>query len=549
MDKIYITGHKNPDTDSICAAIAYANLKNRSLDEDVEAIRLGEINQETKFVLDYFGVDAPRLKTSIKSQVRDLNMDKAYCISQNISLYKALQIMQENGINSLPVIDDGENLIGIVSLSNITKCYMEVWDDRILGTSQTHIENIIEVLSAKFVHKPDTIKDIVGRIVVYAMDPHSVKNYINEEDIVIVGNRIDAQMDALKKNISLMIVTGGFETDPKVIEEAKARNIGIISTNFNTFMCARLIPQAVPVSHVMTTGNLVTFNLDDTVDEARNTMSKSRFRAYPVLDHRNKVVGSISRYHVISSIKKKLILVDHNEKNQSIDDIDSAEILEIVDHHRVANISTHNPVYFRNEPVGSTCTIISKMFFESGIMPSKQIAGILSAAIISDTLLFKSPTATDVDRIVLERMAKIAGIDIEKFAMEMFKEATKLETKSLEDLVNGDVKKFVVDKNIIRVCQIFTMDLDSLSKIKDGLLEKMEQIRIQNKEATFVIIMTDIFKEISEVIVVGSYKEALASAFGKKIEDNSFIVEGLLSRKKQFIPKLNQAIEENNVKF
>lgn len=543
-DKYYVTGHKNPDTDSICSAIAYAELKRKKTGADVEAIRLGEINQETKFVLNYFGVKPPRLKESIKAQVKDLDMDKAYCVSENISLYKALQLIQENAVNSLPVTDENENLVGIASLSSITTSYMDVWDDSILGRSNTSYQNILEVLAGEFIYEPSEYKAIDGKIIVYAMSPEHIGDKISKGDIIIVGDRTDAQLDAMDKDVSLIIVTGGFEVDKEVIEKAKKTSTTIISTNYNTFMAGRLLPQAVPISHIMSKHNLVTFDLEDTVDEVQKIMAMSRFRSYPVLNNRRKVVGSIGRYHLISSDKKQLILVDHNEKNQSIDDIESAVIKEIIDHHRVANIITDEPVYFRNEPVGSTCTIVAEMYYEAGIMPSKEIAGILSAAILSDTLLFKSPTATETDKRIVERLSKITGLDSEQFAMEMFKEGTRLENKSLNDLVNGDVKKFVVEDEQIRVCQIFTMDLEGLTRIEEGLIEKMEEIRQKNAESTFVMILTDIFDEISEVIVVGEYSEQIKAEFGVVNDLNTFKVPGLLSRKKQLIPKITSAIQK-----
>lgn len=542
-DKYYVTGHKNPDTDSICAAIAYAELKRKKTGFDVEAIRLGELNQETKFVLNYFGVKPPRLKESIKSQVKDLEMDKSYCVSESVSLYKALQLIQENGVNSLPVTDQNENLVGIVSLSNITMCYMDVWDDSILGRSNTPFQNIIEVLSAKYIYEPNETRALDGKITVYAMSPSQIGDKIVKGDIIILGDRKDAQLDAMDREVSLIIVTGGFEVDEEVIEKAKKTNTTIISTNYNTFMTGRLLPQAVPLSHVMSCKDLVTFNLEDTVDDAKKIMAMSRFRSYPVLDNRRKVVGSIGRFHLISSDKKQLILVDHNEKNQSIDDIEYAVIREIIDHHRVANIATDEPVYFRNEPVGSTCTIVAEMYYEAGIMPSKEIAGILSAAIISDTLLFKSPTATETDKRILERLSKITGLNHEEFAMEMFREGTKLENKSMDDLVNGDVKKFVVNDEPIRVCQIFTMNLDGLSSIEEGLKSKMEEVREKNGESTFVMMLTDIFKELSEVIIVGEHIESIKDAFGDTSDSNSFKVPGLLSRKKQLIPTITNAIQ------
>ena len=542
MDKIYITGHKNPDTDSICAALSYQELKKRTGEENVEAIRLGDVNRETQFVLDYFGVDAPTFKDSMKPQVKDLSIDVATCVSQNASLYKATNIMQEKNVASLPVIDIEERLLGVVSISDITKCYMEVWDDQILHHSETPVENIIDVLSANILNIPAEDRALSGKMVVGAMDPKQMAKYLEENDIVILGNREDSQIDAIDKNVSMIILTGGNKLSDELIEKAKQKDIIVISTEFQTYMAARLLPQSVPVNYVMTRDDVVNFSLTDTVEDVKNTMSKTRYRSYPVVDNQNKVVGNISRYHVINEEKKKLILVDHNERNQSVDDMECCDITEIIDHHRVANVATQNPVYFRNEPVGSTCTILSKMFLEKGIVPTRQTAGLLCSAIISDTLLFRSPTATETDRMILERMAKIANINPEEFAMEMFKAGTSLEGKSPADLLNTDVKTFNIESYTCRVAQIFSMDLDNLGKIKDSLLEEMNKIRNDKKEATFVLILTDIFREESEVLVSGMFQEQLAGAFDTKIDNNSFLAKGLLSRKKQMIPKLNQAV-------
>lgn len=309
-------------------------------------------------------------------------------------------------------------------------------------------------------------------------------------------------------------------------------------------MVARILPQAVPIGYVMTKDNLVVFHKDDLIDDVREIMAQSRFRSYPVLDNKNKVIGNISRYHLISNLKKKITLVDHNEKNQSIEDLDSAEIVQIVDHHRVANISTTSPIYFRNEPVGSTATIISKMFFENGIKPSRQIAGLLCAAIISDTLLFRSPTSTETDKYVLNKMKKIAAIDVDSFAMEMFKAGTSLEGQKPEELLKSDVKNFSIEGVNVRVCQIFTMDLESTSTVEKDLKDTMENFLENSDTETFVLMITDIFKEVSEVIIVGNFKDAIAKKFESEIYNDKFISEGLLSRKKQLIPKISSAISE-----
>ena len=540
-NKIYITGHKNPDTDSICSAMALAELKNK-MGYDAEAIRLGEINRETEFVLDYFGMEKPRLKTSIMPQIRDLDMDGAYCVSPDLSMAGAMEIMQKNNITSLPVIDGKENLIGIISLSNIAATYMEVWDDTIMGRSEASLENIKDVLKGQWIHLPKKPRPITGKMAIKAIKN---QNLIEKGDVVIVGDDVEDQEATILKEVALLILTISTTLDERLLKLAEERNVAVISTGLSTFMVARLLPQAVPIGYVMTKKDLVVFHKDDLIDEVRAKMAESRFRAYPVLDERDRVIGSISRYHLITDLKKKIILVDHNERNQSIDDLDSAKILQIVDHHRVANVATSSPIFFRNEPVGSTATIVSKMFFENGIMPSTKVAGLLCAAMISDTLLFRSPTSTATDRYILNNMSKLAGIDVEDFAMKMFKAGTSLEGKKPEELLNTDVKNFVFDGSTVRICQIFTMDPDSTAAVEDSLKEAMEAYVKKEAVASFILMITDIFREVSDVIVVGGFKEALAREFGKEIEGDKFSAEGLLSRKKQLVPKVGAAVDES----
>lgn len=540
--EIYITGHKNPDTDSIISAIAYANLKNKRTGLKAVAVRLGDINRETEFVLNYFGVDKPIYMDTIKPRVIDLDMDPAFYASPEISLAKAIKLIQSNHLNNIAVVDESNNLIGVVSLSNITGCYLDVWDDSILRRSNTPLENIVETLAGEILVKPKEIRPF-GCMHVYAMTPEKAEEYIREGDIVIVGDREDAQLDAIERNVSVLIVTGGYQPDPKVLKEAEDRGIVILCTNFNSFMAARLLPQSVPISHVMTKDNIVTFDLDDFVEDAQKIMAQTRYRSYPVIDDTGRVAGNISRYHLISNTQKELILVDHNEKNQSINGIENARIIEIIDHHRIANITTHNPVFFRNETVGSTCTIIAKMYIEEGIRPDQTTAGLLSAAIISDTLLLRSPTATETDKQMLDRMSKIAGINIETFAKEMFKAGTSIEDKEPVDLLKGDVKEFAINGKRVRIAQVMTMDLDSLEGIRTALVEKMQELCISGGEDDFVLILTDILKETSKLIVVGADADNIARSFDAELIDNTFLAPGVLSRKKQVIPRITQALE------
>ncbi len=542
-ETVYISGHKNPDTDSIISAICYADLKNRQGDINAIPIRLGNLSPETKFVLDYFKAEAPVLKESMILQVKDLNIDRSYAIDPTIPVRVAWDIFQEGLTSSLAVVDNEGKITGIASLSNITKSYMDVWDDKIIGRAHTPIENIIDVLSAKTLLLPENPRAFDGKMTVMAMNDEDQEfdNYFSEGDIVIVGNRIDYLEYLITRKVGLIILTNGSKVSEDLLEYAAENRVTVISTDYNTFMTSRLLPMTIPVSHVMTEDDLVYFSTNDTLDIVKETMAKSRFRSYPVVDENNKVIGSISRYHLISSNMKKLILVDHNEKNQSIDDIDQAEIIEIIDHHRVANISTTAPLFYRAEPVGSTATIISEMYLESGLRPSKQIAGLLCAAIISDTLLFRSPTTTDIDRRILDRMSKIADLDPEDFANKMFKAGTSLKEKSPSDIVEGDVKTFTIGGEDVRVGQVMTMNPEELEPLRDEITKLMQAKIEQKGETTFVLVLTDIFNETSELLVVGDHVEDIEEEFGHKVENGTISAPGVLSRKKQVIPRLTNA--------
>ncbi len=543
-ETIYISGHRNPDSDSICAAIAYADLKNRRGKVNAIPIRLGDLTKETQFILDYFNVEAPILVETMKPQVSDLKIDPPYKISKNTTMNKALSIIQSENISNLQVVDENDELLGVVTLSNLTEGYMDIWDDNILGRSNTTLENIVEVMRGEVIHEAENQQGYSGRMTVYAMEPESVKDNIQKNDIVIVGNREDAQRDAINKGVSILILTIGSEISKENLDLAIKNKVTIITTELDTFLAARLLPLAVPVDYVMTKKDLVKFRDDDFVDDIKVIMGNTRYRSYPIVDHKNQVVGSIARYHLISNKKKSLILVDHNEKNQSVPDIEAAEIIEIIDHHRVANISTSQPIFFRNMPVGSTSTIISMMYFEQGVSPSKEIAGILCGAIISDTLLLRSPTATDEDKRMLNRMAKIADLDIESFAMKMFKAGTSLEDKDSEDLLGVDMKQFEIEGEAIRISQVFTMDLDNLASLKDDLIKTMTEYLKKYDLSTYVLVFTDILDEVSEIMTVGEYDEHIARAFGMELDNHSFSAKGVLSRKKQVVPTITQAISK-----
>lgn len=537
-DRVYVTGHKNPDSDSICSAIAYADFKNQTAGHSMLAIpvRLGDLNRETEFVLDYFACPVPELMETAHLSAAELNYDKIPAIGPETSLRRGLEIMNESSQNVLPVTDEENQVLGILTISDIAKPYKDVWDNRALGKSGASLTNIAQTLDASVVLSAQEGKAFSGKVLVLASDLATIKKEVAENDIVICGQRKDAQRLALDAKISLLVLTGSSQPDDEIIKLAKESRTALLITPYDTFKAGRLITQAISVRNLMTKENLITFSSDDLLKKIRETMSKSRYRAYPVVGPDNKLMGLLSRYHLISTKKKKMILVDHNERSQSVHGIEESEILEIIDHHRVADVFTGQPIYFRNEPVGSTATIVATIFFENGLQPSQQIAGLLAAAIISDTLFFKSPTSTESDRRILDRLAPIAQIDPEEFAMEMFRAGSSLKGKTPDEILRGDLKVFNAGDEKIAVSQVYTLDPSSLEDQREALIELMEEKAEGLGYSVYILMLTDIFNESSEMILAGEAKERAAQAFGKTLKNNSFQAPGVLSRKKQVIP-------------
>ncbi|GAB6167678.1 putative manganese-dependent inorganic diphosphatase [Clostridium carnis] len=541
-DIIYVTGHKNPDSDSICAAYSYAEFKNKTGNIPAIPVRLGNVSQETQFILDYFGVEAPRFLKTVKLKVEDLEFDKISPVAPEISLKKAWNIMRDKNIKTLPVADENDHLLGVLAISNLTSCYMDIWDNRILAKSNTSLENIVDTLSAKEVYVDETRNSFPGKIIVTAMQPESMKDHIDEGDIAIVGDREEVQNALLDLNISLMIITGSHEPQQAIIEKARKNNVSVIVTPHDSFTASRLIVQSIPVGYVMVKDKLVTFSTEDLVDDIKPVMVETRFRSYPVTDTNGKVVGTVSRYHLISNYKKKIIQVDHNERGQSVDGLEDAEVLEIIDHHRVADIQTNNPIFFRNEPLGSTSTIVAKSFFENGIRPSKQAAGLLCGAIISDTLLFRSPTCTIQDKNMCKKLAQIAGIDIESFAKEMFKAGTSLKGKTVVQIFNQDFKPFSIEDTKVGIAQVNTMDIEGFMPLKEEMLKYMETKAKEANLDMVMLLLTDILNEGSQILVAGDKPEIVEKAFKVTLKDNTAFLDGVLSRKKQVVPPITSAI-------
>ena len=540
---VYVTGHKNPDSDSICAAYGYAEFKNKVGDIPAIAVRLGNVNRETQFILDRFKAEAPKYLETVKLKVGDLDIDNISPISSEISLKTAWSIMKDKNVKALPVADSNDRLIGILSISNLTSSYMDISDNVILDKSNTTMENILDTLSAKEIYLDEKNQRFPGKLSVAAMKPESLKGIINQGDIAIVGDRPDVQEALISIKVSLMIITGSHTLSDKLLEDAKRLGVNIITTPHDSFTASRLIIQSIPVSYVMAKRNLISFSEDELVEDIKDTMIETRYRSYPVTNSEGKVLGSISRYHLISNFKKKVIQVDHNERGQSVDGLDQAEVLEIIDHHRVADIQTNNPIYFRNEPLGSTSTIVAKCFFENGIIPSIKTAGLLCGAIISDTLLFRSPTCTDQDKHICKKLAEIAGItSIEEFAKEMFKAGTSLQGSTIEEIFNQDFKPFTIGKIKVGIAQVNTMDIEGFMPLKDEMLAYMNRKADDGGFNLVMLLLTDILNEGSQILVAGKFPELVEKTFKVTLEESTAFLPGVLSRKKQVVPPLTNVI-------
>ncbi|UWG96437.1 putative manganese-dependent inorganic diphosphatase [Dehalobacter sp. DCM] len=542
---VFVIGHKNPDSDSVCSAIAYAELKKKMGIDAIPAI-LGDINRETEFIIRYFGAKIPELIGTVKTQVCDINMDQAFPVSSDISIKTAWNLMKRNNVKTIPVVDEHEKLLGIVTLSDITNKYMDAMDNNIIASTSTTLRNIAETLNAKLLCGSQEDFKTTGKVVVAALDASALQSYIESGDIVITGNQEVLQLKALDSGANCLIITCGDTPTQAVLEKASGLKSIVMTTPTDTFTSARLVNQSIPIGAIMTDQNIILFDMDDFIDDIQDKMLKTRYRSYPVVDDNHRIKGFISRYHLISQRKKKVILVDHNEKSQAVDGIEEAEILEIIDHHRLGDIQTNSPVFVRNEPVGSTSTIVANMYFEMGFRPSKTIAGILCSAILSDTLKFKSPTSTYIDRITAEKLAEIARIaNIDEFAYRMFKEGSSLQGKTVKEIFYQDFKEFNFGKYKVGIGQIFTMDREKIAEMEESLVTFMKQLCMDNGYHLLMLFVTDIINQASEVFFAGEKKELIAMAFNVDLGENRVHLPGVVSRKKQVIPLISAAADSH----
>ena len=534
--KVVVIGHRNPDTDSICSAIAYAELKNKTSDLVCEARRAGKMNQETEFVLKKFGVTPPRMCTDVNPKIRDVDYRQIPGIPGSTSLRKAWEIMRDQKIDTLPVTSEEDELQGVITVKDIATANMDLFDTGILAKSRTSYRNILETLGATMVVGSEDAVCTTGHIRIGTATPEMLESNMEKGDIVILTNRYESQLCAIEKEASLIIICNGAKVGRTIQHIAAETGVAIMSAPCDTYAAAKLISQCAPISYYMTRDDIIKFTLVTPVADVTRVMAKVRHRYFPILDADGKYCGMISRRNIINLRKRRIILVDHNEATQAVEGFDQAEILEIIDHHRLADIQTGAPIYFRNEPVGSTATIIASMYQERGLLPSDRLAGLMAAAIVADTVMFKSPTATQRDHRMAERMARIANISLDELGQAIF--SASMDNKPTESLLFGDFKDFHIADHDFGVSQITCIDSKRMMERKDEFLAIMKKTMEERGYTLMILMLTDVLLEGTQILYIGD-EDIFSHAFNTQLKDHTCFLPGVVSRKKQIIPMLS----------
>ncbi len=542
---IKVIGHRNPDTDSICAAIAYSRLKN-ILDPDrpCKPCRAGLLNRETEFVLDYFKVPVPQLYTDVSPHIRDVDIRPAKGVDGETSLRQAWMTMRDQELDTLCIVDEEQNLKGVITVKDVATANMDGMDPHSLEIAKTSYQNLLDILDGTVVVGDVTGKVVEGRIIIGSGSAEQIEKSISPGDIVVVSNRAESQLAALEMDAGCVIVCASSKISRTMQMLAEEKGCIIISTQNSTYVTGQILSQAAPIRHYMTTGNLITFGLHTPVEAATRVMATVRFRYFPVLDDDGKYIGVVSRRNMMNLHKKQLILVDHNEKSQAAEGIDQAEVLEIIDHHRIGTLETDGPVFFRNVPVGCTCTIVYQMYQENGVEIDPSTAGLMLSAILSDTLMFRSPTCTPVDERAARELAKLAGVDLEEYADNMFTHGGDVSGKTAEAVFNGDYKIFTSGDVRFGVGQGSYM-MEKNRKAAQTLVGPYLPEALAKQGLDYIFYMfTDVRNSGTELLMAGTGAEELVEkTFGTKVVDGVANLPGVVSRKKQMIPKLINAIK------
>ncbi len=541
---VYIIGHKNPDTDSICSALAYAYLKNTLEGGGYIAARAGQLNQETQYVLNYFQAEAPVYVADVMTQVKDIEIRKTEGVQSNLSLKQAWNLMRRIGAVTLPITKD-QKIEGLITIGDIATSYMDVLDSKILAQANTQYRNIIDTLEGTILVGSAEDYYNKGKVLIAAANPDLMEDYIEEGDLVILGNRYESQLCAIEMRAGCIIVCEGAKVSMTIKKLAQEHHCVVISTPHDTFTAARLINQSMPIRYFMKSDNLTIFNVNEKTDDIKEIMGQKRYRDFPIVDKDDNYIGMISRRNLLNLKRKQVIMVDHNEESQAVDGIDHAEILEIIDHHRLGTLETMSPVFFRNQPLGCTATIMYQMYQERGVEIPKKIAGLLCSAIISDTLMFRSPTCTAIDKSAAEHLAQIAGVDIEDLAIDMFSAGSNLGSRTAEEIFYQDFKRFDVGNVEFGVGQINSMNAVELEEIREKLIPYLPVAHRESGLNMIFFMLTNIIKESTELLCYGPNSDTLVKeAFQLPDDGDSYELKGLVSRKKQLIPSLAGMIQQ-----
>jgi len=533
MDPIYVTGHRNPDTDSIVAAIAYAALRNACGDREYEAACLGQVSEETRIVLDRFGFRPPTRITDLYNQVRDLDFDTPPVLNTGVTIRRAWEEFQDHpAIAAVPVARENGTLYGILSRTDIASYNMSEISAGIL--EEVPLFNVLSVLEGRVLNEAgENIDTISGEVTIALPQSHENLLFQKRESIVLCGHQPDMIRRALSMNVNCLVLCQA--ELPESLRDYPTTTC-IISTPLDAFRAARLIFQSTPVGRICATKGIISFHLNERVDDVKEMVLKYRHPSYPILDENEQVVGILTRYHLLRPRRKRVVLVDHNEARQSVPGLEQAQILEIIDHHRLADIQTSNPIYVRNEPVGSTNTIIASMFQDRGLMPSAALAGMMAAAILSDTVMFKSPTCTQRDIRTAERMARIANISLDDLGREIF--SASVDHKTPEEVLFTDYKEFHIAGHGLAVSQLTCVDASGVLKRKSEFLPLMKKhARLKNLDLMLLMI-TDVLMDGTHILYVGD-EETIQQAFHVTPRDSAAFLPKVMSRKKQVIPMLS----------
>lgn len=542
---IGVIGHLNPDTDSICSAICYANLKNLTCSETYTPFRAGELNPETEYVLHRFGAAVPQLCLDVSAQVQDIDIRTMPGTDGLTTMRRAWEIMRDESISTLPITDAQNNLLGIITLKDLAMANMDISSTRFLSDSRTPFKNILEALSGTLITGDPEGCVETGKVVVAAASPETMEEVVEAGDLVLVANRYDSQYCAIEMGAGCLVVCTGSPVPRTIVSLAEKHGCAIITTPHDTYPASCMLTQSVPIQHYMMGNNLLTFRTTDSVEDVKEVMGKVRFVYFPVLDENGKYVGVISRRNLLNLRRKQLILVDHNEKTQCIEGWEDAEILEIIDHHRIGNLETSGPVYFRNQPVGCTATVIYQIYQEQCVEVSPQIAGLLLSAILSDTLKFQSPTCTPLDEKTAATLASIAGVDIDELAQAMFEAGEALDGKTAENVYRQDYKTFDHGDITIGVGQGSFISSANYEKALALISDYLSAARpILGVDMAFYLV-TSLQNQSSLVVCTGhGAQELICRAFHAEPCKDGVLLPGVVSRKKQFIPPLLRALQE-----